>query len=391
MDYTSQPLPFKLHKAARYLRLYGISRTLVKAKSYYHMNKRYAELPNSVGPADGRHVGIIGCGKFAYAHVAHYLRKNFGDVIRAGMDIDIHRAASLFEGYRLTYFTDDAQRVIDDPAVDTIFIVSNHASHTEYAIPALELGKTVHIEKPHVVSADQLHRLTYAMERSGGRVALGFNRPLSRIGRAIAQALNAESGPAMMNWFVAGHEIPPDHWYCSPEEGGRVLGNLCHWTDFVLRLIAPEARFPIEINPTRVGNADSDIAVTYTFGDGTIAAITFVSSKGHAFEGVRERFAAQRGNTLITMDDFKTLTIDVGEKRVRTRNIHRDHGHEQMICDSYRLGRDADRPGATADYVWETGQLFLSTRDALELGTPVTVRSRHDALASTVSLPSAGA
>ena len=122
------------------------------------------------------------------------------------------------------------------------------------------------------------------MDASGGRVALGFNRPLSRIGREITRRLAAEDGASMFNWFVAGHEIPADHWYFREEEGGRILGNLCHWTDFVLRLVPEEHRYPIEINPTRAEKADSDIAVTYTFGDGSIAAITF-SAKGPHVRG----------------------------------------------------------------------------------------------------------
>lgn len=383
MDYTKQPLSFKLRKAARYTRLYGIRRTRVKADSYYHMNRRYDALPPlRAQEPNGRHVGLIGCGKFAFAQIAFYLRKNFGDVIYAAMDVDVNRAASLYEKYGLAYYTADPDEVIGDGRIDTIFIASNHASHAEYAIDALKAGKTVHIEKPHVVSDDQLRRLCGAMTDTDGRVALGFNRPLSEMGVRIKEHLDRETGASMLNWFVAGHEIEPDHWYFSPEEGGRILGNLCHWTDFVLRMVPVEGRFPIKITPTRAERADSDIAVTYTFGDGSIAAITF-SAKGHTFEGVKERFAAHRGNTLITMDDFKTLDIQVVDRHFRSKHRVRDHGHEQMVCASYRLGR-GEGGGATVDYVWDTGQLFLRTREALETSTELVVRPFAEAAPAVV-------
>src|ERR1044072_9354443 len=227
------------------------------------------------------------------------------------MDVDIHRAASLYEKYGASYYTDDADKVINDPAVDIIFIASNHASHAEYAIKALEAGKSVHIEKPHVVNDDQLLRLCSTMLESKGKVALGFNRPNSRLGREIKRHLDSQTGAAMLNWFIAGHELPPGHWYFDEEEGGRVLGNLCHWTDFVFQMMSPERRYPILIRPTHAEQSDCDIAVTYPFGDGSIAAITF-SAKGPTFEGVRERFAAHRGNVLISMDDFKELVGEVG-------------------------------------------------------------------------------
>lgn len=177
----------------------------------------------------------------------------------------------------------------------------------------------------------------------------------------------------MLNWFVAGHQIDPDHWYFREEEGGRVLGNLCHWTDFVYQMIPAQARFPITITPTRADRSDADIAVTYRFGDGSIAAITF-SAKGHTFEGVRERFAAHKGDLLVSMDDFKTLTLEkVARKKIYGLK-YRDHGHEQRVKDSYRLV-EPGQSGAPIPYVWETGLLFLKTREALEDRRPVVIES----------------
>ena len=385
MDYLRQPLSFKLRKAIRYVRLYGPGRTAVKARSQYHMERRFEPLPPQRDRRQSaRHVGILGCGKFAYAQIAYYLTSAHGKVVRGAMDVDVHRAASLFGRYDLDYYTDDAERVLGDPQIDLVYVASNHASHAEYAIAALERGKHVHVEKPHVVSEDQLTRLCRAMEASEGKVALGFNRPLSRIGIEIKRRLDEQSGPSMLNWFVAGHEIPADHWYFREEEGGRILGNLCHWTDFVLQLVPPESRFPVAINPTRADKPDSDIAVTYTFGDGSIAAITF-SAKGHTFEGVKERFGAHRGDALLTMDDFRTLRVDVVAKRRYVRQPFRDHGHKAAILRSYGLARPGTTPSAEVAYVWETGQLFLQTKAALDEQRSVTVEPYARREATTAS------
>jgi predicted dehydrogenase len=368
MDYTTQNLAFRLKKMLRYVRLYGLRRTLVKVKGQYHMKKRYVKLPAVSTPhREGGHVGLIGCGNFAFSNIAYYLRKNYGSVVRGAMDIDIHRAASLYKEYGLRYYTANADEVISDPAVDLVYIASNHASHAEYAIKALRAGKSVHIEKPHAVTMEQLRRLCGTIQHSDKKVNLGFLRPMSRMGQMIKQYLDAESGAAMFNWFVGGHEIPPDHWYFKEEEGGRVLGNLCHWTDFVYQMVPPESRFPITIMPTRWEKFDCDIAVTYVFGDGTIAAITF-SAKGHLFEGVSERFTAQKGNALIRLDDFKRLTIDVVEKRRVISPVFRDHGHEANIKRSYEMVRPAvgGFEGWSLGNIWGTGELFLKTKDALE-------------------------
>ena len=367
MDYTTAPLLFRIRKAARYLSLYGFRRTYIKVAGQYHMRKRYLQLPaNDLARSKTAHVGLIGCGNYAFSVIAYYLAKNYGAVIRGCMDLDQNHAASLFERYKADYYTSDPSRIISDPSVDLVFIASNHASHAEYAIQALEAGKDVHIEKPHVVSRDQLERLCRAAASSRGRVlSLGYNRPRSDIGIRIRDALWSESGALMQSWFIAGHEIPDDHWYFKPEEGGRVLGNLCHWTDLTYQMMPPEHRFPITVNPTRSAKSDCDIAVTFTFGDGSIGVITF-SAKGHAFEGVKERFAAHRGNALIAMDDFQYLVIDVVEKKIRVSLPTRDHGHQASIRHSYDLSRDASACGCTTAEIWEAGALFLATKEALE-------------------------
>lgn len=364
IDYVKTPLSFKVRKAARYIRLYGPLRTYYKIRGQYHMKRHYDVLPTiDKSRSSKAHIGILGAGNFGYSNIAYYLRKRYGNVLRAVMDVDAHRAASLFETYGLDYYTTDADEVINDPKVDLIYIASNHASHAEYAIAALKLNKSVHIEKPHVVRLDQLERLCAAMEQSTGTVGLGFNRPNSRIGQLIRDALSRQTGPTMLNWFVAGHAIEPDHWYFHEEEGGRVLGNLCHWTDLIYQCIPTDARYPITIRPTKTVGAENDLAVTYTFGDGSIAALTF-SAKGHTFEGVRERFAAHRGNALIFMDDFQSLVIETNADKRDLSSVFRNHGHDTAIGYSYEAAKTGH--GLPVAYIWESGELFLRTKEALD-------------------------
>ena len=372
MDYTGAPWLFRARKALRYVRLYGIRRTMVKIRGQYHMTRRYATLPvNHVRTGSAAHVGLIGCGNFAFSVIAHYLRKNYGHVIRGCMDTDISRAASLFEYYGACFYTNDADAIIADPNIRLVFIASNHATHAEYAIAALAAGKDVHIEKPHVVDDEQLERLCAALQAAAGRiVSIGFNRPRSPFGNRIREMLWSETGELMQNWFVAGHEIAPDHWYFSEAEGGRVLGNLCHWTDLTYQMMPPERRYPIRIIPTRSAKSDCDIAVTYLFGDGSIGVITF-SAKGHAFEGVKERYAAHRGSTLIAMDDFQRLVADVGATKTSRSLRHRDHGHEESIVNSYEIAADRAAKGLDVAYLWEAAQLFLRTKQALEASASV--------------------
>lgn len=368
MDYVQSPLWFRIRKVLRYARLYGPSRTLAKVRGQHHMRAHYDSLPVRRKSASGaRHVGLIGCGNFAFSTIAYFLKKEAGPVLRGVMDVNAHRAASLFERYGADYHTTEAEEVLSDPKIDLVYIASNHASHAEYAILAIEAGKAVHIEKPHVVSKDQLRRLLTAAARADApRIRLGFNRPLSPLGQRVLAAMAAERGASMINWFVAGHQIDPDHWYFQPAEGGRVLGNLCHWTDFSLRMIPAAERYPIRIIPGRADTSDCDIVVSFVFGGGSIAAITF-SAKGHAFEGVRERLHVHKGDLLVSLTDFGGLVIENMARKKRDRPLFRQHGQKHAVLASYRMSpRGGGAPGADLGYVRQTAELFLATREALE-------------------------
>jgi predicted dehydrogenase len=374
MDYLGQPLGFKIRKILRYLTLYGFNRTYYKALGQLHLRRTYDQIPRQTKTMKPTQiVGLIGCGNYAFTTIANFLTRKYGPIIGGCMDIDINRAASLAEHFRVPVFTTQADDIFANDTIKLVYIASNHATHAEYAIAALERGKHVYIEKPHVVSAEQLARLSETMAGAPGKVFLGFNRPGSRFGRIITSCLDREQGPGMYSFFVVGHDLNPDHWYYDAQEGGRILGNVCHWTDFILRLAGHNA-IPITITPTRAEKTDTDIAVTYTFGDGTIAVLTF-SAKGHTFEGVKERFNAHKGNCLITMRDFKTLRIDIGSRRERWYNLHLDHGHRHNIiaaADNVLHDLPYDRR-TQFEHLRNTARLFLKTKEALERNQQLTL------------------
>lgn len=379
-DYTERSLSFKIKKALRYTRLYGVRRTANIVQGQYHVKRQYTTLPPlPASRSSDKHVGVIGCGIFGFGVVGYFLNKNYGKVIRGVADHDANRAASFYKHYGLDYYTTSVDELLDDPQVDLVYVATNHASHAEYAIRALERGKAVHIEKPHVVSEAQLRRLCATMQRTGGKVRLGFNRPRSPMGRKIKEQLDAQSGTAMLNWFVAGAPLPRDHWYFDPEEGGRVLGNLCHWTDFTFQMTPPEKRFPVVIQPTKFDRPDENVAVTYLFGDGSIGAITY-SAKGQPFEGDKERFTAHRNECLIAMEDFHRMVVEVEDDKKVIAPFFRDHGHDANMCESYEMVRSQGEPNPGQDipYIWETGILFLKTKEALDKGEVVTVERGYD-------------
>jgi predicted dehydrogenase len=365
-DYASFPLSERVRKVARYARLFGPLRTLEKVRAHRHMHSAGPPLAQrwsnpAASDDDSADVAIIGCGSFSYSNIAYFCSRARRHFLRGCYDPVGSRSISLCARYGGQYAAVDPGELLHDPRIRLVFIASNHASHAEYAIAALRAGKDVHVEKPHVVNEDQLDRLTAAMQAApNGRVYLGFNRPRSPHVARIRRWLDAESGPLMINWFIAGHAMPEDHWYFSPSEGGRILGNLCHWTDLSLELVGHDRAFPVRVQTATHHRSKSDFAVSFDFADGSVAAITF-SAKGETFEGVREYLNIHRGNSLISMRDFQVSTLNRGARRETFRTAFRNHGHGATIRNTLSGG-----PAVTRARVIDSARLFLGARRAAE-------------------------
>lgn len=384
MDYTEASYLLRARKAARYVSLYGLSRTLVKIRGQYHMKSeqefagtRWVNERCRRPDAPQRCVALIGCGNYAYANIAFYLRRRHPDFLRLTYDRHKSRAMSLCRAFGGAAAVADWREILADPQVRLVFIATNHASHTEYALACIEAGKHVHIEKPHVVNARQLDELTAAMRSHPEvKVFLGFNRPKSTLFRRLQAALAAQPGALMINWFVGGHEVSAKPWYFNPEEGGVILGNLCHWTDLTLQLVTPQRAFPCQVIPATPPASTTEVVVAITFGDRSCAAITFFSSQGHAFEGVRETLNVQRGEVVANLRDFQSLGIESGSRKVQLRLRHRDHGHEANIVNSFDRALQAQAAGEEPGYVAATARLFLAVQEAVACGRAVTVSAQ---------------
>jgi predicted dehydrogenase len=201
------------------------------------------------------------------------------------MEVQVNQAASLYEHDKASYYTNDAEAIIVDTKIRLVFISLNMRATRSTSSRRWRRAKDIHIEKPHLMNDDQLARLCVALRANTGRIiSVGFKRLRNPFGKWNREMLWTENGELMQNWFVSGHEIAPDDWSAMEEDDGRVLGNLCHWTDLTYQMMPPERRFPIRITPTRSAKSDCDVAVTYVFGNGSVGVISFCGLRAMPFK-----------------------------------------------------------------------------------------------------------
>lgn len=167
-----------MQKVIRFISIYGLPRTIIKVAGRTRKSwLRY--FFRATWQRRSRDVSVIGCGQFAFATMSYFVQKRFGNRFLECFDVDKSHAESCakFWGYQTV---DDAQRLIDNAQCKYIYVASNHATHTDYAVRALKAGKKVHIEKPIAVSREQLEDLLTARYATNGTLYVGYNRPYSK-------------------------------------------------------------------------------------------------------------------------------------------------------------------------------------------------------------------
>ena len=318
-----------VRKVARFVAIYGPGRTWFKAAA----RLRLPLAGWSLAP-QRRDVGLIGCGQFAFATIGYFLQRHSGHRVLACHDVDAAASRSLARALGAPHVAESGERLLDTPGMKVVYVVSNHASHADYAVQALARGLDVHVEKPVAVSHEQLVRLERARRTATGRLVAGYNRPFSAAMRELGQRMRIDpAGGFSMQCFVAGHRLGPDHWYRRPEEGTRICGNVGHWLDLWIHLLAwrglPD-RHDIQLAWADDRERDDNVCVSLASDRGDVASI-LLSARAEPFEGINESIQVQHGETLAKIDDFRRMTVWRGEAVHRFRYWPKDVGHGEAL------------------------------------------------------------
>ncbi|RKN62873.1 Gfo/Idh/MocA family protein [Paenibacillus ginsengarvi] len=179
-------------------------------------------------------VGIIGCGNLGKTH-ADCIAQIEGMEIRAYCDVFEQNAQKLLAQYGGDYATTDVDRFFSDPLIDAIYVTTQHDTHAEYSIRALEAGKHVLVEKPLAMTTEDCLRIGDAVVRSGKKLFTAFKM---RYYELLWKAKELIPQPVMVTMQMVDNRWGDTIWANDPVKGGgNVLSQGCHSAD-ILRFVA---------------------------------------------------------------------------------------------------------------------------------------------------------
>ncbi|MFC1529264.1 bi-domain-containing oxidoreductase [Gemmatimonadota bacterium] len=271
-------------------------------------------------------VGVIGAGGFAKGVLLPALAKT---AARLAYLADLNAAAAKHGAakFGVEKAITDYRMILDDSAVNTVFVLVGHHLHARFVIEALEAGKHVFVEKPLAMNNEELRRIeeTYA-EVKDRHLMLGFNRRYSPHIIKVKQLLAGRSEPLCMSMTVNGGAIPADHWTHDPERGGgRIIGEGCHFID-LLSFVAGSPVMAVSAMMVGEGVAvrDDKVAILLQFADGSVGTVNYFSngSKSYPKESLEvfsdgrvlrmENFRRMRGYGFSGFNKFKTSRQNKG-------------------------------------------------------------------------------
>ena len=315
--------------------------------------------PGTVG------VSFIGAGNFARGVLLKNLKSLPGIEYRGILTASGQSAVSAGSKFGFAFCTSEVDDILADAATDAVFIATRHSQHAELVVKALNAGKAVFVEKPLAVNAEQLERVRKALLGVGKseirnpkseietprfefrasifefqpRLMVGFNRRFAPMAVALQQHF-AGVHPLSVHYRVNAGTIPAEHWVSDPAEGGRIVGEGCHFLDFFAFLTDSH---PVSVDRIAVDRSSSDdVQLLVTYADGSVCHLTYTTTGAKATS--KERVEVFGGGRSGLLDDFRSLQLDTGSKRVLNQKawFSQDKGHAAEISqfiEAVRLGQ----------------------------------------------------
>src|SRR5215469_3371498 len=326
-------------------------------------------------------VGCIGAGSFASNVIFPALRATRAAAFYSVATASGVASESAKRSFRFTR-SQTPNELIQDPGTEAVFVMSRHDSHARFVVAALSHHKPVFVEKPLGITHDQLEEIHCAIEaekESGYSpfVMVGFNRRFAPLTHELCDFFSERKEPMMVHARINAGYLPPEHWAQHKLDGGRILGELCHFIDWARAVIGA----PIEcVSATALPDVSrynrDNIVTTISFADGSLANLAYLANGDKSIS--KEYMEVFCQGRVARLHDFCALELARDGRVHRTRSA-RDKGHNreiQLTIEAISKGMRAPIP---ITELMEVSTATLAVADSIASSQRIDLRNFHSA------------
>jgi predicted dehydrogenase/threonine dehydrogenase-like Zn-dependent dehydrogenase len=318
-------------------------------------------------------IAFIGAGSFAQKFLIP-MAKQAGELISVVTTRGV-TGKSVREKFGFQSYSTEAQSVLADSSVNTIFIATRHDTHASFAAISLEAGKHVFVEKPLALDEKELEQVEeIAACRPDLRLMVGYNRRFSPLAREAREVFQRVATPLVINYRVNAGFIPKDHWTQTEGGGGRILGEVCHFVDLMQYLTNS---VPVSVHAISVAAGNDQIPdhdnviMTLRFQNGSVGQITYMACGDKLL--TKERIEIFGGEQSFILDDFR-----LGQHYARgSRRVIKKpgKGHQEEVAAFLKSVQEGHPSPISLDSLAVTTRATFAILDSLCTGLPQIVAS----------------
>jgi predicted dehydrogenase/threonine dehydrogenase-like Zn-dependent dehydrogenase len=332
------------------------------------------DLKPASGSGQPVRLGVLGAGNFASATSLPALDKLAG-VQKVGL-ASAGGLSGAHAGRRhgFAYTTSDSAEIVDDPEINAIAILTRHNLHARQTVDALTAGKHVLCEKPPALNEAELADVWSALGSSGMIYTVGYNRRFSPFGQALKAHFDPVKEPLLCSYRVNAGLLPLDHWVHDPEQGGRLLGEVCHFVDFLIYLTGAR---PIEVSASALPDGgryrQDNLTLSLRFDDGSLGTIAYAANGDRGMG--KERVEVFGGGRSAWLDDFRRLALyRDGHSQTRRSWLRQDKGHRALWAAFVNSVTNGSAPPIPYDDILVGSTATFAALESLQTGQAVPVR-----------------
>jgi predicted dehydrogenase/threonine dehydrogenase-like Zn-dependent dehydrogenase len=294
--------------------------------------------PISKGKQKGSiiNLAIVGAGGFARGTHLPIIKELHDKVrVRAIVNKTGYSAKTVADQFGADYASTDFNEILNDDKIDAIIIATRHNLHAEMTLQALKAGKHVLVEKPLVVSSDELDMLDQYISSTDPInlpvLLTGFNRRFSPYFIKVKSILEQRTAPFIFNYRMNAGFINKEHWVHGLEGGGRNIGEACHIYD-LFTYLSDSVCAELSVHTIDTQNTqyliNDNFCVTLKFTDGSIANLTYTAMGAKSFP--KEMAELYYDGKVISLQDYTKMDFHgIAIQPVSTKI--QDKGHKNQL------------------------------------------------------------
>jgi predicted dehydrogenase len=227
---------------------------------------------------------MIGCGDVTEVKSGPAFSKVPDSQLVAVMRRNGEKAADYARRHNVPRWYDDADKLIDDPEVNAVYIATPPGSHCEYTIRVAEAGKPVYVEKPMARTYSECNKMIKACETAGVPLFVAYYRRTLPNHVKVKELVDTGAVGDLRfvnvrlywptNWQIdlSKGELP---WRVDPEiaGGGYFFDLASHTFDFLDFIFGPVERATgIIANQAGLYKAEDIVTANFNFSSGVIGS-----------------------------------------------------------------------------------------------------------------------